>query len=149
MVLLLLVKGVFFPSSLRLTALLSWVALLTMLSDGSGRAALLELAAAAVLLDPAAGAALELVAAGLLAPDLVVPELLPAGLLDTAGGGGGLDELGADVLLLLVLETLVVLIGGVGGPPGLFAVVFGTAPLVANSGFLLTGGVLVWGRLED
>ena len=101
MVLLLLVKGVFFPSSLRLTALLSWVALLTMLSDGSGRAALLELAAAAVLLDPAAGAALELVAAGLLAPDLVVPELLPAGLLDTAGGGGGLDELGADVLLLL------------------------------------------------
>jgi len=145
-VLLLLVKGVFFPSSLRLTALLSWVALLTMLSEGSGRAPLLELAAAAVLLDPAAGAVLELLAAGLLAPVLVVLELLAAGLLDTAGGGG-LDELGADVLLL-VLETLVVLIGGVGGPPGLFVVVFGTAPLVANSGFLLTGGVLVGGRLE-
>ena len=80
MVLLLLVKGVFFPSSLRLTALLSWVALLTMLSDGSGRAPLLELAAAAGLLDPAAG--LELLAAGLLAAVLVVLELLAAGLLD-------------------------------------------------------------------
>ena len=73
MVLLLLVKGVFFPSSLRLTALLSWVALLTMLSDGSGRAPLLELAAAA---------GLELLAAGLLAAVLVVLELLAAGLLD-------------------------------------------------------------------
>ena len=94
-----MVKGVFFPSSLRLTALLSLVALLTMLSEGSGRAPLLELAAAAVLLDPAAGAVLELLAAGLLAPVLVVLELLAAGLLDTAGGGGR-DELGADVLLL-------------------------------------------------
>ena len=33
--------------------------------------------------------------------------------------------------------TLVVLIGGVGGPPGLLTDVLGTAPLLGNSGFLL------------
>ena len=42
--------------------------------------------------------------------------------------------------------TLVVLIGGVGGPPGLLTVVFGTAPLLATS-FLVASLVVVAGAL--
>ena len=47
-------------------------------------------------------------------------------------------------LTFVDLETLVVLIGGVGGPPGRLAVVFKPAPLVAEAAasiFLPTGGV--------
>lgn len=72
-------------------------------------------------------------------------ELVTAGLLVL----GVEDTLGFSVLTpgsrltFVDFETLVVLIGGVGGPPGLLAVVFKPAPLVAAAAsiFLPTGGV--------
>jgi len=114
-----LASVVLLGSSARLlTALLSWV-LLTMLSLGSW-------------LGPGLGRGGALL------------ELLPADL-----AAGVEDTLGFSVLTpvsrltFVDLETLVVLIGGVGGPPGRLAVVFKPAPLVAEAAsiFLPTGGV--------
>lgn len=106
-------------STLLLTALLSWVVLLTMLSlcswlgPGLGRG----------------GALLELLPADLVA---VVEDTLGFSVLTPVSR-----------LTFVDLETLVVLIGGVGGPPGRLAVVFKPAPLLAEAAsiFLPTGGV--------